>query len=111
MGYLPGGECSANNDPHFTTFDNIRFDWHGHYTYVISQEGCELCPDSFVYSLLVDCAGGAPWATCVHTVYFQPEPNTTIQIVKADPLRNSYVSICPINLFQIYTVSNMNKIK
>ena len=111
MAYFTGGECSANNDPHFTTFDNIRFDWHGHGTYVISQEGCELCPESFVYSLLVDCARGAPWATCVHTVYFQPESHTTIQIVKADPLSNSHVSICYVKLFQICMDSHVNNIK
>ena len=106
-----GGECSANNDPHFETFDKILFDWHGHYTYVLSQEGCDRCPDSFVYSLLVDCATGSPWATCVQTVYFQPEPNTTIQIVKADQIIKSNVSICYIKLLQICIGSHANKIK
>merc|ERR1711970_1545642 len=35
------GKCMFNNDPHFTTFDKEKFDWHGHDTYIISQEGCE----------------------------------------------------------------------
>ena len=91
--FILGDVCSFNNDPHFTTFDKVVFDWHGHSTYVISQVGCKDCPDTYVASLFQDCEFGLTWATCVHTVYFQPEPNTIITVVKANPLSSSQVNI------------------
>ncbi|CAL4229916.1 unnamed protein product, partial [Meganyctiphanes norvegica] len=87
------GVSSFNDDPHFTTFDGILFDWHGHSIYVMSQTGHDLCPETFVYSLFSSCSG-ISHVTCFHTVYFQPEPNTTnIEIVKAYPLFNSQITI------------------
>jgi len=87
------GKCQFNNDPHFTIFGGITFDWHGHSSYVISQETCVDCPDTFVNSYFYDCTSGWPWATCVHTVYFQPEPGTFVEIVKADPIEDSQIII------------------
>ncbi|CAL4111585.1 unnamed protein product, partial [Meganyctiphanes norvegica] len=78
------GHCSAKNDPHFTTYDGTTYDWHGHNTYVISQEGSKSCPHHYVNSKFKSCSTGLAGATCLAEIYFQPFNGLEIKIIKAE---------------------------
>ncbi|CAL4062650.1 unnamed protein product, partial [Meganyctiphanes norvegica] len=99
------GSCTAANDPHFTTFDGVLFDWHGHSTYVISQQSSQSCPEVYVNSQFADCAIGHPDATCLHTIYFQPVVGTTIKVVKDNHIQNSKIYVNG-NLQKLYVKNN-----
>ncbi|CAL4059577.1 unnamed protein product, partial [Meganyctiphanes norvegica] len=85
--------CTAKNDPHFETFDGVLYDWHGHSTYILSQEGNEDCPDTFVSSKFQPCAVGLPGATCLHTVYMQFTQHVFIEVKVEDNMLNAQIII------------------
>ncbi|CAL4099699.1 unnamed protein product, partial [Meganyctiphanes norvegica] len=75
--------CRLTNDPHITTFDGARYDWHGDCTYVLSQE--EDGPGnvvSYVNNKFTKCYGHG--ASCVDTVYFKPRSMNTVIIITTD---------------------------
>ncbi|CAL4068504.1 unnamed protein product, partial [Meganyctiphanes norvegica] len=87
------GTCLIQNDPHFSSYHDVKFDWHGHETYVLSQNGSDPCSAEYVNALFSDCDTGLPWATCLDTIYFLPQPDTYISIVKGDVIYNSLVTV------------------
>ncbi|CAL4149231.1 unnamed protein product, partial [Meganyctiphanes norvegica] len=73
--------CYARDDPHFDTFDNSVFDWHGQCNYSLAQSDQSYYPSYAVYGDLADCMGGA---TCLSTLVFRDDPNTVITIGQGD---------------------------
>ncbi|CAL4065608.1 unnamed protein product, partial [Meganyctiphanes norvegica] len=87
------GICSAHNDPHFKNFDGVKFDWHGHSTYIMVSEGCANCPATYISAKFTDCAKGLPWATCIDTTYFQLDNGPKVTIFKKVPVTDTIVSV------------------
>ncbi|XP_042217566.1 mucin-2-like [Homarus americanus] len=70
-----GAHCELTNDPHITTFDGYRYDWHGTCNYSVTQSDFSLDPHVGVFSDFEPCNA---WASCLGHTTFRDNPNTII---------------------------------
>ncbi|CAL4138975.1 unnamed protein product, partial [Meganyctiphanes norvegica] len=76
-----GKRCDLRNDPHITTFDGAKYDWHGDCTYVAAigyPKMGEPDVENYIYNKFKRCGR----ASCVDTVHFKPRVAPRVTILK-----------------------------
>ncbi|KAG7171405.1 IgGFc-binding protein-like 2, partial [Homarus americanus] len=93
--------CELTNDPHITTFDGYRYDWHGTCNYSVTQSDFSLDPHVGVFSDFEPCNA---WASCLGHTTFRDNPNTIITMRVSSlflPLVNGIPYPVPTSLSQV----------
>ena len=75
--------CKARGDPHYTTFDNVRFDFMGRCEYVLAKD---YVTNMFeIKQVNEPCGNGRPSCTKSLTLIF---PNVTIDLLRGSVVVN-----------------------
>ncbi|CAL4062946.1 unnamed protein product, partial [Meganyctiphanes norvegica] len=84
--WLPNGqinsqcsECTVYNDPHFKTFMNVRYDWHGHCNYSITQRGKSMSPDLALFGKFDECLSNVPNPTCLGELVYKDSEDVFVE--------------------------------
>lgn len=95
---IAGKLCNVYNDPHFSTFDGYRYDWHGNCNYTITQTGRSHYPEIGVFSDFKPCFGSGSSASCLHRSTFKNDKHTVITMDHTAPTLVSSSSTSHIDL-------------
>lgn len=83
--------CSAYDDPHFTTFDEHHYDFHGTCNYSLAQIGTSWDTHTAVYSQFQSCYDHA---SCLNITVFREDPHTLITLSQGVSEQVSQILSC-----------------
>ncbi|XP_064095590.1 mucin-6-like [Macrobrachium nipponense] len=93
--------CSLYDDPHITTLDGTKYDWHSPCNYSVAQTSYTTEPDVGVFSKFQGCN---VIASCLSQTTFRNDPNTIITLDHGDVTRvkgNGYENLVQSQASQV----------